>query len=82
MLALDGSKDVQVPPAEDLTRIGQALLAGGNTDVTIKELPNLNHLFQTCRTGSPSEYATITETMAPSALAIIGNWVAGQAGAK
>ena len=82
VLALDGSKDVQVPPAEDLTRIGQALLLSGNTDVTIKELPNLNHLLQTCRTGSPSEYATITETIAPSALMIIRDWVAGQVGVK
>lgn len=82
MLALDGSKDVQVPPAEDLALIGQALLLGGNTDVTIRELPNLNHLFQTSVTGSPSEYAKITETMAPSALAIVGDWVVGQTEAK
>ena len=82
VLALNGSKDLQVPPAEDLAAIASALKAGGNTNVTIKELPSLNHLFQTCRTGSPSEYATITETMAPSALAIIGDWVAGQTGAK
>jgi len=82
VLALDGSKDLQVPPAEDLALIGQALLLSGNTNVTIQELPNLNHLFQTCRTGSPSEYAKITETMAPSALAVIGDWVAGQAGIK
>ena len=82
VLALDGSKDVQVPPAEDLALIGQALKAGGNTNVTIKELPNLNHLFQTSKTGSPAEYATISETMAPSALAIIGDWVAAQAGGK
>ena len=82
VLALDGSKDVQVPPAEDLALIGQALKTGGNTAVTIQELPNLNHLFQTCRTGSPLEYATITETMAPSALAIISDWVAGQTGVK
>ncbi len=82
VLAIDGSKDVQVPPAEDLALIGEALLAGGNTNVTIRELPNLNHLLQTSVTGSPSEYAKITETMAPSALAIIGDWVAGQAGTR
>lgn len=82
VLALDGSKDVQVPPAEDLALIGEALLRGGNVNVTIQELPNLNHLFQTCRTGSPSEYAKITETMAPSVLAIIGDWVVGQTAAK
>lgn len=78
VLALDGSKDVQVPPAEDLALIGQALLTGGNTDVTIRELPNLNHLFQTCTTGSPLEYAKIPETMAPVALTTIGDWIAAE----
>ena len=78
VLALDGSKDVQVPPAEDLAAIGSALSAGGNVNITIRELPNLNHLFQTCTTGSPSEYAKIPETMAPVALTTIGDWVVVQ----
>ena len=66
VLALDGSKDLQVPPAEDLALIGQALKSGGNKNVTIKELPDLNHLFQTCVTGSPSEYAKISENDGPN----------------
>ena len=82
VLALDGSQDVQVPPAEDLAAISAALKSGGNTDVTIKELPRLNHLFQTCTTGSPSEYAKISETMAPVALTTIGDWITAQTGAK
>lgn len=65
-----------------LAAIAGALKDGGNTNVTTKELPNLNHLFQTSVTGSPSEYATIPETMAPSALKIISDWVAGQTRAK
>jgi len=35
----------------------------------------LNHLFQECETGSPSEYATIEQTFSPIALAEILNWV-------
>lgn len=76
VLALNGSKDLQVPPKEDLEAIASALKAGGNTDYTIKELPNLNHLFQTCTTGSPSEYGIIEETMAPIALKTVGDWIA------
>ena len=34
----------------------------------IKELPRLNHLFQTSETGLPAEYARIEETIAPSVL--------------
>lgn len=82
VLALAGSKDLQVPPAENLALIGQALKAGGNANVTVKELPGLNHLFQTCGTGSPSEYAKITETTAPIALTTVSDWIAAQTGAK
>ena len=76
VLALDGSKDLQVPAMEDLSAIAAALKAGGNTDYTTTELPNLNHLFQTCTTGSPNEYNNIEETMAPIALKTMGDWIA------
>ena len=76
VLALNGSRDLQVPPKEDLSRIEAALKVAGNTDYTIKELPNLNHLFQTCTTGSPAEYGNIEETMAPIALQTVGDWIA------
>lgn len=75
VLAINGSKDLQVPPEENLQAIEQALRAGGNTNVTIKELPDLNHMFQTCMTGSPNEYSKIEETIAPAALQLIGDWI-------
>jgi hypothetical protein len=51
--------------------------------VTTKELPGLNHLFQTCKTGAVSEYAEIEETIAPAALKVIGDWIDEQlAGSK
>lgn len=75
VLALDGSLDMQVPPDENLAAIAAALKAGGNTDVTTQELPGLNHLFQTAKTGSPSEYARIEETMAPVVLTTVGDWI-------
>ncbi len=40
----------------------------GNPDATTIELPGLNHLFQTAKTGAVGEYADIEETMAPIAL--------------
>ncbi|AKB78267.1 hypothetical protein MSHOH_1784 [Methanosarcina horonobensis HB-1 = JCM 15518] len=75
VLAINGEKDLQVPPDENLQAIEKALKAGGNSDYTVKELPGLNHLFQTAETGSPSEYAKINETISPSALELIGNWI-------
>ena len=79
VLALVGEKDLQVPPKENLSEIEKALKKGGNTRVIVKELPGLNHLFQVCQTGSPSEYARIEETVSPLALKEIGDWVTEQA---
>lgn len=76
VLAIDGERDLQVPPKENLALVEAALKAGGNKDITVKELPGLNHLFQTCKTGSPSEYAGIDETIAPLALQTMGDWIA------
>lgn len=78
VLALIGERDLQVPPAENLKAIGEALKRGGNPRATVRELPGLNHLFQNCKTGSVTEYGAIEETFAPSALALIGDWVLEQ----
>ncbi|HEY7545261.1 MAG TPA: alpha/beta fold hydrolase [Blastocatellia bacterium] len=75
VLAINGEKDLQVPAKENLAAIRQALEAGGNKDYTSLALPNLNHLFQTCRTGAISEYAQIEETISPVALNTISNWI-------
>lgn len=75
VLAVIGEHDVQVPPRENLPAIRDALQAGGNRDHTVTSLPRLNHLFQTSTTGSPAEYATIEETLAPSALALVTDWI-------
>ena len=58
--------------------IEEALDKGGNTKATVMELPNLNHLFQECQTGSPSEYAAIEETFSPKALEVMAEWIKGQ----
>ncbi len=76
VLVLIGELDRQVPPDPNLQEARQALLAGGNTDVTVKELPKLNHLFQTAKTGTPQEYRKIEETFAPAALKEITTWIA------
>jgi hypothetical protein len=75
VLALNGSKDLQVLPNENLTVIKKALEKGGNKNFEIKELPGLNHLFQTAETGSPAEYIKIEETISPTALQTISDWI-------
>jgi hypothetical protein len=75
VLAINGEKDLQVPPKENLAAIEKALKTGGNKNFTVKELMGLNHLFQTAPTGSPAEYAKIEETISPQALQMIGDWI-------
>lgn len=73
VLAINGSLDRQVPPKENLAAIKAALK--DNRDVTIVEIPNLNHLFQTAKTGAVGEYDQIEETVAPVALDTMANWI-------
>jgi pimeloyl-ACP methyl ester carboxylesterase len=79
VLAVIGERDLQVPPKDNLLEIERALKAGGNADYTLRELPGLNHLLQTCKTGSPAEYGQIEETISPDALALIGEWIVERA---
>jgi pimeloyl-ACP methyl ester carboxylesterase len=78
VLALNGSKDLQVDAKQNLPAILKAARNGGNVAVTVKELPNLNHFFQESKTGHTSEYAVIQETFSLTALAIMSVWIAKQ----
>jgi pimeloyl-ACP methyl ester carboxylesterase len=73
VLVLNGSKDLQVPPSIDLPPIRAALAR--DKDVTIVEMPGLNHLFQHATTGSPAEYGRIEETLAPELLETVSAWI-------
>jgi len=79
VLAVNGSKDLQVPPKQDLEAITKYLTKAGNKNFTTKEFEGLNHLFQHAKTGSPSEYTDIEETFSPEALDFIGKWILEQA---
>ncbi len=75
VLALNGDLDLQVLPDQNLPVMEAALKKSGNRDVTIHRMPGLNHLFQTAKTGSPTEYVQIEETIAPAALEAISDWI-------
>jgi fermentation-respiration switch protein FrsA (DUF1100 family) len=75
VLAINGARDTQVPPALNLPAIRSALEQGGNKNFEVDELPGLNHLFQTAKTGAPGEYADIEETISPVALEKISGWI-------
>jgi fermentation-respiration switch protein FrsA (DUF1100 family) len=78
VLAINGSLDKQVLPTQNLPPIREALKQAGNRHVEVDELPGLNHLFQPAKTGSPSEYAEIEETISPVALEKMSTWILKQ----
>ena len=78
VLAINGEKDKQVLPSQNLPAIRKALEEAGNKHFEVDELPGLNHLFQTAKTGAPAEYAEIEETMSPVALEKMASWISRQ----
>jgi pimeloyl-ACP methyl ester carboxylesterase len=78
VLAINGEKDKQVLPQQNLPPIRQALEQASNKHFEVDELPGLNHLFQTAKTGSPAEYAGIEETMSLVALEKMSSWISKQ----
>jgi pimeloyl-ACP methyl ester carboxylesterase len=75
VLALFGEKDMQVPPRENLPEVAKALAEGVCKDYTLTQILGVNHLFQTCKTGAPSEYGRTQETMSPVVLETISDWI-------
>jgi pimeloyl-ACP methyl ester carboxylesterase len=76
VLALIGTKDLIVTPAENLPALRAALAQNSKAD--IETVPGVNHMFQTANTGLPQEWPNISETIAPSALNRIADWVVQQ----
>jgi len=78
VLAINGTKDLQVTYKENLTGIETSLKNGKCKNYEIKELEDLNHLFQHSKTGNPAEYGALEETFAVEALDVITAWLQAQ----
>jgi dienelactone hydrolase len=77
VLILHGALDRQVTVGQADT-LEQAMLEAGNSDVTKRVYPRLNHLFLESPTdGSPTEYATLTQVNVPErVLGVLAEWLA------
>ena len=73
VFALNGDYDCQVISSLCLPAF-QKLLPPSKKNL-IKEYPGLNHLFQHCMTGLPTEYSSIEETISPEVLSDIVAWI-------
>ena len=79
MLAMFGSKDVQVEAASNQSLL-VALTIPSKRPATVRVYEGLNHLFQPATTGLPNEYGSIETTFDPKALADLVAWVVVEAG--
>jgi pimeloyl-ACP methyl ester carboxylesterase len=75
VLALNGEKDIQVAPEQNLAGLKASLQKGGNKNFETMELKGLNHLFQHCQKCTVAEYGVLEETMAPEVLETIAQWL-------
>lgn len=73
VLALNGSKDCQVPADMNIPVLRRLLAK--NKKAVVKEYEGLNHMFQHCTTGRPDEYYTLEETMSEKVLSDIVTWL-------
>ena len=73
VFALNGNRDCQVISSLNLEAIRRLLPYSKKNRV--KEYPELNHLFQHCTTGLPTEYGQIEETISPEVLQDMTEWI-------
>ncbi|OQP44023.1 hypothetical protein A4D02_11155 [Niastella koreensis] len=75
ILTIYGEKDVLLNAQKNAQNWQNSTTTAHNSHITIKIIPNLNHLLQHCTTCSTTEYAQIPETIAPIVLQEITSWL-------
>lgn len=75
VLALDGTKDLQVNSTDNLAAIKTSLEKAGNKHFETTPMEGLNHLFQQTTTGRVDEYEQLPETVNPAALSKVSGWI-------
>jgi hypothetical protein len=72
-LVVFAGRDLQTPPSYHAPNVRAALAA--NPRARLVQLADLNHCLQRAKTGAPSEYGDIEETLAPEAVGTVCEWV-------
>ncbi len=76
ILALNGTRDVQVVAEQNLPAIEAVLKESGHPDFSVRRFEGLNHLFQPSVSGGVIEYAQIETTVDPAVLEAMRAWIA------
>ena len=53
----------------------KAFIAGGVQDYTFIEVPYVNHMFQSCKTGAMAEYSASEEAISPIVVNMVSDWI-------
>ena len=77
--AVNGAKDLQVLPEENLKAI--ETLAKGSPQVVTHIYPGLNHLFMEAPTGHPSDYGLLQGNFSQEVLQDMAEWIRKTVGA-
>lgn len=75
VLALNGSKDLQVLTDQNLREIKEIAEESGKGNIEAHELEGLNHMFQPAETGLGDEYSQIETTFDEGAMMLISDWI-------
>jgi uncharacterized protein len=75
VLALNGTKDIQVSSKENLAAIEKYLSEGKCKNIKIVELEGLNHIFQKSETGQVQDYYKIQHTISPEVLPLLVEFI-------
>ena len=80
VLIVHGATDLQVP-AEDALRLGRILQEAGNRDVTVRVLPDVDHVLLADRSGDWRRYVTLPSLIAPDSVrGLIADWLVARFG--
>lgn len=75
VLIIQGATDSQVSPGQ-AEELAAAFRAGGNRDVTVRVLPEINHLLVHDPSGSFTDYGKLESlAVSPVVLEAIGSWL-------
>lgn len=81
-LILQGATDRQVP-ADQAEKLAGLIRAGGNRDVTVKIIPDTDHLFVEDPSGDFNNYDKLkTNKVSPNVLGPLADWLVLKLGAK
>jgi uncharacterized protein len=70
-----GELDLQVPAAQNKSKMEEALTKAGNKNFKSVVFPKASHLYQEAKTGSPSEYSELPKEFVPGFLETISDWI-------